>query len=140
MPAFTENEIRYGMEGNICFNQNFEEKQRKLICLVITKLIYKNRVDRSTLKNLLCSLCNQARSKIDACCENVLVIPAVACHVLSEDHIVKNVRLERKTFYSCEFSDVYVNNEKIIKKVQQNQCENAKNHLGYWFRPNIFAL
>ena len=140
MPALTENEICYEIEGIICFNQNFGEKNPKMIRLMVTKLFYKKRVERGTIKKLLCSLSHQGQSKIDVCFKIVLFLPSVACHVVSEDHFAEGVRLVRKTFYPCKFSDVYVDNEEKILKVQRNQYEIAKNNLRYCYKPNIFAL
>ena len=58
----------------------------------------------------------------------------------SKDHFSKVIRLVRKTFHFCTFVDNYVNKQnKENHESTWNHYENAKNHLGFCNRSDIFS-
>ena len=85
MPALTEKELSYGVEGNLNIDQKFKESTSKIIDMMISKLISRNRLERSIIRSLFCSLCNQ-----------FLLISSMASHLLSKDRFAKVIR---KTFF-----------------------------------------
>ena len=58
MPSLTEKEICNGIEGNLCNNQKYEEKDPKMIDVKKTNINFEQRLQKILMKYLFCSLCN----------------------------------------------------------------------------------
>ena len=65
--------LQYLIGGNLCGNQNFQDRNPELTVMIILKFVYIKRVEKRNMKNLFRSLCNQ-----------VLINSSMVSHILSK--------------------------------------------------------
>ena len=86
MRSCSEKNFLYVIKGTFSVVERFKENNPKLFDLKIIKLFYNKLFEKSVLKSFFCSLFNE-----------VVIIKATACRVLSKNNFAKINNFLRKT-------------------------------------------
>ena len=127
IPIKTENWTQYGRERNLNENQKFIEINSTSIDVITLNFFFIKNVLKKNKESTVSSLCNQ-----------VVVSPPMASHLSTKDDFAKGIGLVRKFFYSFEFFDIFIREEKRTHESTRNLSEVSEILLGFCNRPAKF--